>query len=41
MEDVWNANRFEAALKGEESLDSIQIKSFSPEKTGFPNTEER
>ena len=36
IEDVWNANRFEAALKGEDSLDSIQIKSFSQEKTGFP-----
>ena len=36
IEDVWNANRFEFALRGEESLDSIQIKSFSQEKTGFP-----
>lgn len=36
VEDVWNANRFEQALEGEESLDSIQIKSFSREKTGFP-----
>ncbi len=36
IEDVWNANRFELELKGEESLDSIQIKSFSTEKTGFP-----
>ena len=36
IEDVWNANRHEAALEGEESLDSIQIKSFSQEKTGFP-----
>ena len=36
MEDVWNANRFEFALQGEDSLDSIQIKSFSQEKTGFP-----
>ncbi|MGH2376965.1 MAG: DNA methyltransferase [Candidatus Limnocylindria bacterium] len=35
MEDVWNANPFEFALKGEQSLDSIQIKSFSQEKTGF------
>lgn len=36
IEDVWNANPFEFALKGESSLDSIQIKSFSTEKTGFP-----
>jgi DNA modification methylase len=36
IEDVWNANQFEFALKGEESMDSIQIKSFSVEKTGFP-----
>jgi len=36
IEDVWNANRFERDLSGEESLDSIQIKSFSREKTGFP-----
>lgn len=35
LEDVWNANPFELALKGEESLDSIQIKSFSHEKSGF------
>lgn len=35
IEDVWNANPFEFELKGEESLDSIQIKSFSTEKTGF------
>lgn len=35
MEDVWNANPLEFQLKGEESLDSIQIKSFSREKTGF------
>jgi len=35
IEDVWNANRFEFELKGEDSLDSIQIKSFSTEKTGF------
>jgi len=35
IEDVWNANPFEFDLKGEESLDSIQIKSFSTEKTGF------
>ncbi len=36
IEDVWNANPFEQALRGAESLDSIQIKSFSREKTGFP-----
>ena len=36
IEDVWNANPFEFELKGEDSLDSIQIKSFSTEKTGFP-----
>lgn len=35
MEDVWNANAAEAALTGAASLDSIQIKSFSSEKTGF------
>lgn len=35
VEDVWNANSAEAALSGQESLDSIQIKSFSGEKTGF------
>ncbi len=34
MEDVWNANQAEFMLQGEESLDSIQIKSFSREKTG-------
>lgn len=36
IEDVWNANAFEFALTGEDSLDSIQIKSFSTEKTGYP-----
>ena len=36
IEDVWNANPFEFELKGADSLDSIQIKSFSQEKTGFP-----
>lgn len=35
IEDVWNANPFEHELKGEDSLDSIQIKSFSHEKTGY------
>lgn len=36
LEDVWNANESEFALAGEDSLDSIQIKSFSTEKTGYP-----
>ena len=36
IEDVWNANASEHALGGAESLDSIQIKSYSREKTGFP-----
>ncbi len=36
MEDVWNANSAEEALTGSASLDSIQIKSFSTEKTGWP-----
>lgn len=36
IEDVWNANPAEFALAGADSLDSIQIKSFSTEKTGFP-----
>ncbi|GEM_PF-1627358 len=35
MEDVWNANAIEAGLSGRASLDSIQIKSFSGEKTGW------
>ena len=35
MEDVWNANSAEFALRGRDSLDSIQIKSFSREKTGW------
>jgi len=35
MEDVWNANPFEFELTGSDSLDSIQIKSFSTEKTGY------
>jgi site-specific DNA-methyltransferase (adenine-specific)/adenine-specific DNA-methyltransferase len=34
-EDVWNANEAERALTGADSLDSIQIKSFSREKTGY------
>ncbi len=35
IEDVWNASPLEQQLTGEESLDSIQIKSFSAEKTGY------
>jgi site-specific DNA-methyltransferase (adenine-specific)/adenine-specific DNA-methyltransferase len=35
IEDVWNANAAELDLSGEDSLDSIQIKSFSKEKTGY------
>ena len=35
VEDVWNGNPIEHELQGEESLDSIQIKSFSREKTGY------
>ncbi len=35
LEDVWNANEAEWALTGDASLDSIQIKSFSREKTGY------
>ncbi len=35
IDDVWNANEAEFALRGEASLDSIQIKSFSREKTGY------
>lgn len=35
LEDVWNANAAEFALTGRDSLDSIQIKSFSREKTGW------
>lgn len=35
IEDVWNANSSEHALVGQDSLDSIQIKSFSDEKTGY------
>jgi adenine-specific DNA-methyltransferase len=35
IEDVWNANPLEHQLTGDESLDSIQIKSFSTEKTGY------
>jgi DNA modification methylase len=35
IEDVWNANSSELELSGRASLDSIQIKSFSREKTGW------
>lgn len=35
VEDVWNASPAEWGLVGAESLDSIQIKSFSREKTGW------
>jgi DNA modification methylase len=35
IEDVWNAGAGELELAGRESLDSIQIKSFSREKTGW------
>ncbi|MBU6428835.1 MAG: hypothetical protein KGR26_07495 [Cyanobacteria bacterium REEB65] len=35
LEDVWNANAAEFALRGADSLNSIQIQSFSLEKTGY------
>ena len=35
LEDVWNANHAEFGFEGRASLDSIQIKSFSREKTGW------
>lgn len=35
LDDVWNAGEAELSLRGRESLDSIQIKSFSTEKTGY------
>ncbi|MEM6291075.1 MAG: site-specific DNA-methyltransferase [Myxococcota bacterium] len=35
IDDVWNANESEFALRGPDSLDSIQIKSFSGEKCGY------
>lgn len=35
IDDVWNAGSAELELTGRESLDSIQIKSFSKEKTGW------
>ncbi len=36
VDDVWNGSPAEHALAGAESLDSIQIKSLSTEKTGWP-----
>ncbi len=36
IEDVWNASPAEQALSGGQSLNSIQITSYSREKTGFP-----
>jgi DNA modification methylase len=36
VDDVWNAGSGDLALTGAESLDSIQIKSFSREKSGYP-----
>jgi DNA modification methylase len=35
LDDVWNAGEAELSLRGRESMDSIQIKSFSTEKTGY------
>jgi SAM-dependent methyltransferase len=35
LSDVWNATAIESELSGADSLDSIQIKSFSTEKTGY------
>lgn len=35
IDDVWNAGPGDLALTGSASLDSIQIKSFSKEKTGW------
>lgn len=35
IDDVWNASPAELALRGRDSLDSIQIKSFSTEKSGY------
>lgn len=35
IDDVWNAGEAELELSGRASLDSIQIKSFSKEKTGW------
>jgi DNA modification methylase len=36
VEDVWNASPLEHLLTGDDSLDSIQIKSLSQEKVGYP-----
>jgi adenine-specific DNA-methyltransferase len=35
IDDVWNASPAELELRGRDSLDSIQIKSFSTEKSGY------
>ncbi|MBX7084572.1 MAG: site-specific DNA-methyltransferase [Nannocystaceae bacterium] len=35
IDDVWNAGAADLALSGADALDSIQIKSFSREKTGY------
>ncbi len=35
VDDVWNAGSGDLALRGTDALDSIQIKSFSREKTGY------
>jgi DNA modification methylase len=35
IDDVWNAGPGDLELRGADSLDSIQIKSFSREKTGW------
>ena len=35
IEDVWNANTFEFNLKGEDSLDSIQIKVSHKRRQGM------
>ena len=35
VDDVWNAGSGDLALVGVDALDSIQIKSFSREKTGY------
>lgn len=35
VDDVWNGSPAEHALTGADALDSIQIKSFSAEKTGY------
>ncbi len=35
IDDVWNAGAGDLGLRGADSLDSIQIKSFSREKTGW------